>query len=328
MVAGPIAEVVAGFGVVGTVGLAAGVVGGLALVGVVGVDPRGFVTAGPLVPDGTDVAADGFGPDGAGVEGLVDEPDDAGAVVALLPRRVARTVGLVAPPLRPLAPGVALGGVPPELSIGWSEPEAVGPSLVPPPARLVGPAAVPSLACGPPAGFGTVVTCHADGTCEVPRCGNIESRTTIAPATQAPMASVQLSGASHVRACRRRVAGRLGPSNTARLGTLSSAAEGWPNTSGNCGRGSLGVRRARLSRAPVPSVGGGRCGLIERAAVRGASAAASVLVTPQLCAARGTDGQWTMVLGRGVAALRVYRTLVGRPGPYGGTRVRGGQLGR
>ena len=291
VVAGALAEVVVGFGVVGAVGLMAGVVGGLAVVGAVGVDPRGFVTAGPLVPDGTDVAPDGFGPDGAGVEGFVDEPDDAGAVVALAPR-VARTVGLVAPPLRPFAPGVplvALGGVPPELSAdaagvaaGSPDPsavEAAGPSLVAPAASLGEPAPLPSPVSGPPAGFATVVACHADGTCEVPRCGNIESRTTRAPATQAPMASVQLSGASHVRTCRRRVGGRLGPSSTARIGTLSSPEDGCPNTSGNCARGSLVARRARLSRAPMPSVGGGSA-LLGRGGVRGASAGASVLLTP------------------------------------------------
>ena len=315
--------VVAGVGVVGVVatvvfglppglplpGVVAGVVADFGVVGGVGVEPRGVDAVGLLVPPATVVAVDEFGGVLRGVVvgevGVVGDPRPAGTVAFGAPRF--EPAGLAAPLASPAAAPAPTGPTSAASADGVA-PGTAAPDPVVTPVPVGSPRSL-SLASAVRA-VGTVVTCHAEGTCdEVPRWGNIESCTTSAPATQAPMTRVQLNGASSLTARRRAALGRVESAPGVSVGTAAAGVGAGPNTSGSWARGwPLAGRPGRPGRpgrwdaARVPGAGFGRVVDPGAAARLARGMGGSVLLTTPLCAGHDRLGQWTIVLRRGSAS--------------------------
>lgn len=312
--------VVAGVGVVGVVatvvfglppglplpGVVAGVVADFGVVGGVGVEPRGVDAVGLLVPPATVVAVDEFG--GVlrdvvvGEVGVVGDPRPAGTVAFGAPRF--EPAGLAAPLASPAAAPAPTGPTSAASADGVA-PWTAAPDPVVTPVPVGSPRSL-SLALAVRAA-GTVVTCHAEGTWdEVPRWGNIESCTTSAPATQAPMTRVQLNGASSLTARRRAALGRVESAPGVSVGTAAAGVGAGPNTSGSWARGwALAGRPGRPGRwdaVRVPGAGFGRVVDPGAAARLARGMGGSVLLTTPLCAGHDRLGQWTIVLRRGSAS--------------------------
>ena len=319
---GVVADVVADLGVVAGVVADFGVVGGVGG----GVEPRGVDAVGLLVPPATVVALDEFGrvlrDVVAGALGVVGDPRPAGTVALGAPRF--EPAGLAAPLASP-APAPAPGGPTSAASADGVAPWTAAPDPVVTPVPVGSPRSLSLALAVRPAG--TVVTCHAEGTWdEVPSWGNIESRTTSALATQAPMTRVQLNGASSLTARRRAALGRVAPAPGVSVGTVAAGVGAGPNTSGSWARpwplaGRPG-RPGRWDAARVPGAGFGRVvdpGAAARL-VRGMGG--SVLLTTPLCAGHDRLASGRSCYDGGVPAPR------GCLGRVPVALVRGGQMGR